>query len=200
MIAATPDMLAHLRSMTDPLKGTDYAAKASSVGGGSRLHAPPPVPVELLDAPDFIVTVLWSTREVVQGRIPQGRMQVPVRAGAVVLRDFAEDVVAEILAGLPGLSEREEIVPLADAVLGAPASRDEWTLRTIFDRWSLREGPWWAVQPCPVPSCGLRAVKVTPPGVPGDETRYECAKCGWQAPADDDGFWAEVFSRREGAV
>ncbi len=193
-------MLAHLRSITDPLKGTDYAAKASSAGGSGRTHAPPPVPVELLDAPDYIVTVLWSTREVMEGREPQGRMQVPVRAGAVVLHDFAADAVADILAGLSALSERPEVVQLADAVMGRPASKDEWTLRTIFERWSLREDPWWAAQPCPVPACGLRAVKVTPPELPGDETRYECAKCGWQAPSDDDGFWAEAFSRREGVA
>lgn len=196
LIAATPEMLAHLRSMTDPLKAAVYDREP---GGGVKVHAPPPVPVELLDAPDFMVTVLWSTREVVEGRMPFGRMQVPVRAGTSVLFDFASEMVEAILAGLSDLSKREEIVPLADAVLGRPASKDEWTLRTIFERWSLREDPWWAAQPCPVPSCGLRAIKVTPPELPGDSTVYRCEKCGWEAPGDDDGFWAEVFTRREGA-
>lgn len=195
MIAGAPEMLAHLRSLGGPLKAAVYDREP---GGGSRLHAPPPIPVELLDAPDFIVTLLWSAREVVNGRMPDGRMQVPVRAGSQVLFDFATDCVAEILPGLSALSEREEIVQLAEAVLGRPASKDEWTLRTVFERWSLRDEPWWAVQPCPVPSCGVRAVKVTPPELPGDETRYECAKCGWMAPDDVDGFWADAFSRREG--
>lgn len=198
LIEGAPDMLAHLRSLGDPLKGTDYAEKASSAGGSGRTHAPPPIPPELLDAPDFIVTLLWSTREVMEGRLPNGRMQVPVGAGPWVMFDFAKDAVRDILAGLSALSERAEVVQLADAVIGRPASRDEWTLRTIFERWSLREDPWWAAQPCPVPSCSVRAVKVTPPGLPGDETRYECAKCGWVAPADDDGFWADAFSRKEG--
>lgn len=188
-------MLAHLRSLTDPRKAAVYDKEP---GGGTRLQAPPPVPVELLDAPDYIVTVLWSTREVMDGREPQGRMVVPVRAGATVLYDFAADAVADILPRLSALSEREEVVQLADAVIGRPASRDEWTLRTIFERWSLRDEPWWAAQACPVPSCGLRAVKVTPPELPGDETHYECAKCGWVAPDDVDGFWADAFSRREG--
>lgn len=196
MVAAAPDMLAHLRSLIDPLKGTDYAREPG--GGGSRLHAPPPVPVELLDAADFITTLLWSTVEVVEGRSPVGRMQVPVSAGVAVVHDFAEHSVQVILEGLPALSRRAEVVPFADAVLGRPASSDEWTLRTIFERWSLRDEPWWAAQPCPIPACGLRAVRVTPPELPGDETRYECVKCGWVAPADDDGFWADVFSRREG--
>lgn len=209
LVEATPDMLAHLRSMTDPLKAMVYDKEPG--GGGARTHAPPPVPVELLDAADFIVTLLWSTQEVVAGRMPNGRMQVPVTAGAAVLHDFASDAVAEILAGLGRLSERDEVVPFADAVIGRPASRDEWTLRTIFERWSLREDPWWAAQPCPAqctcrspwapcetPTCGLKAIKVTPPELPGDETRYVCQKCGWEAPSDDDGFWAEAFSRREG--
>jgi hypothetical protein len=195
LIAATPDMLVHLRSMIDPLKGTDYSREQ---GGGSRTNAPPPVPVELLDAADYIVTLLWSTVEVVEGRMPVGRMQVPVAAGVVVMHDFAEHSSQIILERLSALSGRPEVVPFADAVIGRPASRDEWTLRTIFERWSLREDPWWAAQPCPVPACGLRAVKVTPPELPGDETRYECVKCGWVAPADDDGVWADVFSRREG--
>ncbi|WP_417556136.1 hypothetical protein [Microbacterium sp.] len=186
-------MLAHLRSLTDPLKGTDYSRER---GGGARSTPPPPVPVELLDAADYITTLLWSAVEVVEGRMPVGRMQVPVAAGVVVMHDFAEHNAQIILKAWPGLSERPEGVAFADAVIGRPASRDEWTLRTIFERWSLREDPWWAAQPCPV--CGLRAVKVTPPELPGDETRYECAKCGWVAPDDEDGFWADAFSRREG--
>lgn len=195
LIEATPDMLTHLRSMIDPLKGTDYSREQ---GGGARTHAPAPVPVELLDAADYITTVLWSAVEVIEGRMPVGRMQVPVRAGVVVMHDFAAHAARVILDALPRLSERPEVVPFADAVIGRPASRDEWTLRTIFERWSLREDPWWAAQPCPVPACGLRAVKVTPPELPGDQTRYECVKCGWVAPDDEDGFWADVFSRREG--
>lgn len=196
MLQAAPDMLGHLRSLTDPLKGTDYAAKANSTGSGGRLHAPPPVPVELFDAADFIVTLLWSTVEVVNDRIPSGRMQVPVAADAVDVLDYADAAVAEIIPRLAALSERPEVVPLADAVIGSPASRDEWTLRTIFERWSITEDPWWAAQPCPV--CGLRAIKVTPPATPGDETNYRCASCTWVAPDDVDGFWAEAFSPREG--
>lgn len=196
LIAAAPDMLVHLRSMIDPLKAAVYDKEPG--GGGARTHAPPPVPVELLDAADYITTLLWSAVEVVEGRSPVGRMQVPVTAGVTVLHDFAQHSVQIILDGLPGMSERDEVVPFADAVIGRPASRDEWTLRTIFERWSLRDEPWWAAQPCPVPSCGLRAVKVTPPELPGDETRYECAGCGWVAPDDEDGFWADAFSRREG--
>lgn len=103
LIAATPEMLAHLRSMTDPLKAAVYDREP---GGGVKVHAPPPVPVELLDAPDFMVTVLWSTREVVEGRMPFGRMQVPVRAGTSVLFDFASEMVEAILAGLSDLSKR----------------------------------------------------------------------------------------------
>lgn len=196
LLQAAPDMLAHLRAMIDPLKAVQYDKEPG--GGGGRTHAPPPVPVEVLDAADFITTLLWSTVEVVRGRVPQGRMQVPVGADVAVMLDYAEAAVAEIVPALPRLSERDEIVALCDAVLGRPASRDEWTLRTVFERWSLREDPWWAAQPCPVPSCGLRAVKVTPPEFPGDETTYRCEKCGWEAPQDSDGFWADAFSRREG--
>jgi len=189
-------MLAHLRALTDPLKGTDYAAKRDSAGGSARAVAPPPVPVELFDAADFLVTVLWSTSEMVSGRLPVGRMVVPVAADAATVLAYADELVARITPALGRLAERPEIVPLVDAVIGRPASADEWTVRTIFERWSVADEPWWAAQPCPV--CGLRAVKVTPPEVPGDETRYRCASCTWVAPDDVDGFWAEAFSRREG--
>lgn len=196
MLQAVPDMLGHLRSLTDPLKGTDYAAKAASSGGSVRAVAPPPVPVELFDAADFLVTVLWSTSEVVAGRMPDGRMQVPVAADAPGLVDYADGLVADIIPALGELAERPEVVPLVDAVIGRPASSDEWTVRTILERWSITEDPWWAAQPCPV--CGLRTIKVTPPKTPGDETNYRCASCTWVAPDDVDGFWAEAFSRREG--
>ncbi len=198
LLQSAPDMLGHLRALTNPMKATDYAAKATATGGGPRLHAPPPVAVELLDAADFIATLLWSAVEVVNGRTPAGRVQVPVAADAPGLVEYADAAVAEIVAGLSALSERPEMVPFVDAVIGAPASRDEWTLRTIFDRWHVADEPWWAAQPCPV--CGLRAVKVRPPEVPGDETEYRCQSpsCGWVAPEDVDGFWAEAFSRREG--
>lgn len=196
MILATPDMLAHLRAMIDPLKAMVYDKDPG--GGGARTHAPPPVPVELLDAADYITTLLWSAVEVIEGRSPVGRMQVPVRAGVVVMHDFASHNARVIAEGLSALSARDEVVLFADAVIGRPASRDEWTLRTIFERWSLREEPWWAAQPCPVPACSLRAVKVTPPEFPGGETNYQCVKCEWSAPHDDDGFWADVFTRREG--
>lgn len=196
LLQGSPDMLAHLRSLTDQLKGTDYAAKRDSAGGSARAVAPPPVPVELFDAADYIVTVLWSTSEMIAGRLPVGRMQVPVAADAVQVLDYADGLVADILPGLQALSERPEVVPLVDAVIGRPASSDEWTLATIFERWSVVEDPWWAAQSCPV--CDLRAIKVHPPKTPGDETKYRCASCTWVAPDDVDGFWAEAFSRREG--
>lgn len=195
LLKVAPDLLAHVRAQMNPLRATAYDKEP---GGGGRTHAPPPVPVELLDAADFVVTLLWSAQEVVAGRTPQGRMQVPVNAGVEVLFDFARAAVAEITAGLSALSEREEIVPLVDAVIGAPPSKDEWSLRKVSERWSLREDPWWAAQPCPVPSCGVRAVKVSPPRFMGDAETYECASCGWEPDHDDDGFWAEAFSRREG--
>lgn len=195
LLEAVPDMLAHLRSLTNPLRAAVYDREP---GGGSRLHAPPPVPVEVLDAANFLTTLVWSAGEIAEGRAPIGAMPVPPGAGAAVMHDYAAERVEVILDALPALSGRAEVIPLVDAVAGRPASRDEWTVATIFERWSLREEPWWAAQPCPEPSCGVRAVKVTPPGYPGDETRYECVKCGWVAPDDTDGFWAECFSRREG--
>lgn len=194
LVAATPDMLGHLRGLTNPLKATVYDREPG--GGGGKLHAPPPVPVELLDAADFIITLLWAAVEVIEGRSPSGRMQVPVAADAPGLVSYADDAVVKILAGLPALSERAEIAALVEAAIGRPASRDEWTLQTIFERWSIADEPWWAAQPCPV--CGLKAIKVTPPATPGDETNYRCASCTWVAPDDVDGFWAEAFSRREG--
>lgn len=192
MLEAVPDMAAHLRALTNPLKGTQY--DRDSGGGGGKLHAPPPVPVELLDAADFIVTLLWSTTVVMRGEMPEGRMQVPVAADAVDLYVFTRDARDEILRGLSSLSRRPEIVPFADAVIGLPETRDEWTLRTIFERWSLVEAPWWAAQPCP--ACDKKAIKVTPAPTPAAQTRYRCEACEWVAPDDVDGLWAAGFSRR----
>ena len=197
MLQAIPDILGHLRSLTDPLKGTDYAQKASSIGGGGvKVHAPPPVPVELFDAADYLVTVLWRFGFALDSRELDGPVQVHVGADAASLVAEADEMVAWLIPQLPDLSERPVIVELVDAVIGRPASADEWTVRTILERWSLTEDPWWAAQPCPV--CKLRAIKVTPPKTPGDETNYRCASCTWVAPDDVDGFWASSFSRREG--
>lgn len=196
LIGETPDMLGHLLALKSPLKAVVYDREPG--GGGGRTHAPPPVPVELLDAADFIVTLLWSAVEVIERRVPFGRMQVPVAATAPLAFVYAETATGIILRGLAELSARDDIVPFVDACIGAPASKDEWTLRTIFERWSLKEDPWWAAQPCP--SCGLRAVKVSPPGSPADETKYQCqsAGCRWVPLANEIEICAAAFSRREG--
>lgn len=188
-------MLGHLRGLTNPLRGTDYAAKADRAGQRGNPTSRAPVPADLLDAADYLLTLLWSTAEVIEGRMPRGRVQVPVGAGVPVLVDYARDLLGVILEGLPMLSRQPEIVPLVDAVVGRPASSEEWTVRTVLERWSVREDPWWAAQPCPL--CGARSIKVTPPPAPGDEITYECKLCEWCAPEDVDGFWAEVFSRGE---
>lgn len=195
LLEAVPDLLGHLRSLIDPLKATRYDKEPGQV---ARLHAPPPVPVEVLDAADYLVTLLWATREVVEGRTPVGRVLVPAGADAPGLVGWAVETLEPILDGLHGLSQRPEVVQLVRAVKGRPPSRDEWTVRTIAERYTLTEPPWWAAQPCPL--CGLRAIKVTPPATPGDDTTYKChaPACGWVAPEDVDGFWAEAFSRREG--
>ncbi len=195
MLEAVPDMLGHLRGLTNPLRGTDYAAKADRGSQRGNPAGRAPVPADLLDAADYLLTLLWSTVEVIEGRMPQGRMQVPVEAGVPGLVAYARDLLAVILDRLPWLSGQPEIVPLVDAVVGRPASSAEWTVRTILERWSVAEEPWWAAQPCPL--CGARSVKVTPPPAPGDEVTYECKLCEWHAPEDVDGFWAEAFSRRE---
>lgn len=195
MLEETPDLLAHIRALTNPLKGTQYDKEPG--GGGKKAIAPPPIPVELLDAADYVVTLLWSTLMVVRGIPPVGRMQVPVDATATDVLVWSSQIRDEILGGLHELSARDEFVALAASMFDRPASH-EWSLAMVFQRWSLVDSPWWAAQPCPVVECGLRAVKVTPPALPGDETQYKCAKCGWCPPSDDDGFWAECFSRREG--
>lgn len=160
--------------------------------------APPPVPVELFDAADFLVTTLWRFGVALDGRELDAPVQVHVGADAAVLVAEADAMVAWVLPRLGELSEKPVIASLVDSVIGRPASSDEWTVRTIFERWSLTEDPWWAAQPCP--KCDMRSIKVTPPKTPGDETEYRCASpsCGWVAPEDTDGFWASSFSRREG--
>jgi len=193
MLEAIPDLLAHLRSLTDPLKGTDYSRERS--GGGARPFSPPPVPVELFDAADYLLTVLWSAVEVMHGREPQGARVVPVTADAVEVYRYAEALRDELLAGLSEFSRREPIVPFVDALIGRPRSHDEWTAATIAERWSLVDEPWWAVQPCP--GCGLRGVKVTPPRTPGDETEFRCRSCGWEPDEAEREIALEVFTRQE---
>lgn len=197
LLDATPDLLAHIRTLVDPMKATQYDKEPTS--GGSGKTAPPPVPVELLDAGDEVMTILWrGLRTLETGEVPSGRVTITPGTEAPEIHDWSRDLVDSLLDRFDEFAAIELIGPFADVVLEAPANPDGWTIAKAMRRWSLQDKPWWAAQPCPIASCGLRAVKVTPPAVPGEATSYRCESCKWEASAADLEICAAVFTKREG--
>jgi hypothetical protein len=197
VLEAAPDLLAHIRTLVDPLKATQYDREPTS-GGAGRM-APPPVPVELLDAGDEIMTILWrGSRAALRGEIPPWRVVVPPGMGGAEIHGWSRMLVRSILADFDQFAASSMFGAFVEAVIGEPADKDGWTIAKALRRWGLREKPWWAVQPCPIASCGLRSVRVTPPAVPGDATGYRCEGCGWEAGEADLDICAAVFTKSEG--
>lgn len=197
LLDATPDLLAHIRTLVDPMKATQYDKEPTSGGGGKT--APPPVPVELLDAGDEIMTTLWrGYQSAINEHVPTHRVTIQPGTDAPDIHDWSRSLVDGILERFDEFASTELIALFADAVLEPPEDRDTWTIATAMRRWSLQESPWWAAQPCPIQGCGLRAVKVTPPAVPGEPTSYRCESCKWEASAADLDICAAAFTKREG--
>lgn len=193
LLIAAPEMLAHVHAIRQPVRAVRYDNPGG--GGSGRAGASrAPTHVDMLDAADFITTLLWATREAVEGRHPVGRVPVPLRATPESLRRWAQEQIDVIEPALSRFSTTPPIVQLVKAVKSEPTDRDAWTLLKIARRWSTSEPPYWAAQPCP--RCAIRAVKVTPPGHAGDDTTYSCTGCHWESTDTDDPIWGEVFTKR----
>jgi hypothetical protein len=187
---AIPEALALIRSQADPLKAAVYDRE--TITGGRSPDAPAPVAADLLDAGDALMRVLrgWGGSRKVGG-LPPGLDAEAAYAEAMGWLPFVE---------LETIANRLDLLQSLWADLFEQGEDPEaWTVARALARWPLEDRSWWAAQPCP--ACDLRAVRVSPPRRGGGSVRYSCRACDWEATdATDDGFWTQVFSRKEGAT
>lgn len=177
-----PDLIAHLRSLADPLKATRYDRVL--VQGGGPTEAPAPVAADLLDACTDIMRIIGA------GALPPGTpaarayTRVMWTIGALLESfDYIANDAEAIEAWWPLMMSHE----LAE-------DPDVWTVGRALARWPLEDRKKWAKQPCP--ECGLRAVKITPPRHRLARTWFVCESCGWRkTEKDDDGLWAAAFGQ-----
>lgn len=115
-LSDAPDLVGRLRSLADPTSAMVYEDRSQARGSGS-VHAPEPVPVDLIDAAEDVMRSLrtWAVyvdpRSGVIGGMPAG-------AGPLAAFDYARDCVAVILADFDRLANRrDDIVQLGEAVL-----------------------------------------------------------------------------------
>lgn len=185
-----PDLLAHLRSLVDPMKAAVYDKVMVS---SSRKELPAPVPADLIDASSDIARMLFDWAAFVDP-VLAGRPSILSRSATEVVFDDADWHAMVILAYLGVLANRVEVRDLADAVLHRHGGEPEWwSVADAAARYPLADRPRYATSPCP--ECDTKSVWVQPPRRIGQTFRYTCRSCGWEAnDQDDDGLWGDVFS------
>ena len=177
-----PDVIAHLRSIADPLKATVYDRVL--VNGSAPEGIPAPVAADLIDACSDIMHVIGG------GKLAPG-------ASSDAAYQQALDAVEFILLGFDQIANDADAVLewwrlVMSSSLEAEGQGDFWTITRALLRWPLEERRRWAKQPCP--ECGMRAVKITPPRHRHARTWFACSSCGWRRnEKDDDGLWAAAF-------
>lgn len=181
-LEAVPDLVAHLRSIADPLKAAVYDRVL--VSGSGSTEAPAPVSADLLDATTDIMHVIAGPR------------LAPGAASDVAYR-HALLAVAEVLDTYDDIAnDRAAFLEWWRLIMSASLEDypEFWTVTRALSRWPLEDRRKWASQPCP--ECGLRAVKITPPRHRYSRTWFVCEKCGWRkTERDDDGLWAAAFGQ-----
>ena len=184
-----PDLVAHLRSITDPTKAAVYDRVMVS---SSKPIAPAPVQAELIDASADIVRTLRDWASHVTGKVDGYRL-VP-GAAADVTFDVAWGFAGTILDAFDEIANTVEIAALGDAILTRhPGEPDWWSIADASARWPLDDQARWATVPCP--ECDTKTVRVLPPRRPGRPMKYKCTSCEWEADnKTDDGLWGDVFA------
>lgn len=177
-----PDVVAHLRSIADPLKAAVYDRVI--VQGSAPAGSPAPVASDVLDAVADIMHTIHAD-DLTAGTASDAAY---VRAlGAV---GYLLDNYDELANNAEGVLEWWRLVMSMEL----PERPEFWTITRALARWPLEERRRWAQQPCP--ECGLRSVKITPPRHKHARTWFECQKCGWKkTELDDDGLWAAAFGQ-----
>lgn len=177
----TPDLVAHLRSIVDPLKAQVY--DRAIVSGSGPSDAAAPVASDLLDATVDIMHVIGGY----------------LGSGASSLKGYSQALgaIGRVLDGYDDIAnDRDVFLEWWRLVMSASLEDhpDFWTITRALSRWPLEDRRKWASQPCP--ECGLRAVKITPPQNRYSRTWFACEKCGWRkTEIDDDGLWAAAFGQ-----
>lgn len=192
LLGEAPELITHLRTLTDPAKAARYDAVRVMTSKG---EPPAPVSADLLDAANDVVRTLkrWSFRvnhpDVEQ--VPNMRL----RAGTTAV-EAAADVEAGsnvILGDLDRIAnDNRQAQALGDAILGSSddGTIGPWSLREVAARWPVADAERWADAPCP--GCDLKTVQVIPST--GSLHRYVCRECEWEADSSaDGGLWGDVF-------
>lgn len=190
LLGESADLIAHLRSLADPLKAAVYDRVMVS---SSRPDLPAPVPADLVDASDDLMRMLQGWAAVVDPTLT-GRVGLAAGTETAAAFDDADLYLQSILADFDHLANREEITALADAVLHRHSGEPEWwSVVDALGKWPLDDQPRWAKNPCP--ECDCKTVRVRPPRRKGDAAVYRCTTCEWESDdREDDGFWAEAFA------
>lgn len=179
-LEAAPDLVAHLRSIADPLKAQVY--DRVMVSGSGPAGSPAPVAADLIDASADIMHVLGA------GRLAPG-------ASSFAAYRQALGAVGTILAAYDELANDADAFTVWWRLVMSAELEDHpgfWTITRALSRWPMEDRRKWAAQPCP--ECGLRAVKITPPRHRRARTWLTCSSCTWaKNDADDDGLWVAMF-------
>jgi len=179
-LEVAPDLVAHLRSIADPLKAAVY--DRVMVGGSGSTEAPAPVAADLIDASADIMHALQG-QPLVAGESSEGAYWKALDAVGYLTDHYDE------LANDEGAILEWWRLVMSGELAEHP---DFWTITRALSRWPLEDRRTWAKQPCP--ECGLRSVKITPPRHRYARTWFACSGCGWRkTEKDDDGLWAALF-------
>ncbi|WP_143822598.1 hypothetical protein [Mycetocola reblochoni] len=176
------DLVAHLRTVIDPMKAAQYGERVST----SRVHAPAPLDLNAVDAADQITQTVIGQAEFHGDETEYHGWRDHVPAGAS----------AELAYMYVG-SAAEYLIYHAHTILNGRFAADTintilygrgWTIHRATERWPRTQKPYIAEPPCP--SCGMKTIIATPPPIPGDPTSYECRSCPWAHNTQDDAMTA----------
>jgi hypothetical protein len=192
VITEAPELVAHLRSMVDPLRsGWNFdREQLSRARGGSKL----PMNTDLIEAADETVAILTFYADVFGDEMDYaGRRSLAAGTGAVAAFDAARLPAWYLLDNLGWIVNDLRVEGFARAALGPAADPEDWTIAQALGRWPLRERGRRAKAPCPV--CDLMMVLVKPPRHAGDRLVYECQnpKCEWRPPTSEYDDWVVHF-------
>jgi hypothetical protein len=190
-----PDLCAHLRSATDPLRAHVYDSEQSSKS--RAVEAAAPMNLAAVDASTEVAEIVagWA--------IHFGSDETAIS----LIDGFPSWVDAELAyeaIGIPAayLSDNLErcakdtaILLVWDVVCGHPprTSPDGWTVQKALDVFPMFDRASWASAPCPNTGCSMRTIRVTPPSREGELTRYICTACGWAPAPSEHETWDAYF-------
>lgn len=186
-----PELIAHLRSLVDPLKA--QAFKDDKLAMGKASFPPAPVNVDLFDAERDIITVLafWAGAfgDRSQYRVDNGFPSSTSPEGAYGVAKWASDY---LVFNMQRILNDDRVVGFSRAILDPPKDSHEWTLSKALRRFPLHDVKTrWATRPCPY--CGLRAVLVTLPTFVGEPVQFECRGCLWVPSSLGLDEWSTYF-------